>query len=492
MVDDKQNKKVSSSNKNQNDRNKARKNDPKKQNADQKGVNENKDKEHNNSNNDKKKVRQILSNKNRAQHNNVSSNGKTDGQNGSDKSVKGGLHKNNNNKNSKDQKGVGKNLKPIGNMSAKNDGNPSKATNASKDKNSKKNIAKADQEKSIKNSSTDNKNNNNNINNNSGTSIVEQQAKKKSKNKRRKRTSKKVIEGFKLVIRLLPPNLNESDFLNTIIPVVGNDFKNKFNIQYSYYFNGSIPSSPFEEPVHSRAYFVFSNIDDLKIVGSMISKLNFIDNENNLTNTHLFVSPYVKDPLIEETEETSTLAEEKSNSNSKNNRGEGTIQNDPLFKAFLKTLVEIDKNPQIAYNDGFSYFKSIDKEILREKAYEKKVLEKSEKALVELAGVDISSTNDDKAKSAKKKRKKKKKKKKSKEQKEIAKDVAKGTTKSKSKNNATNNNVVILEEAGKKELQKRKRGLKHNDKNSSLMNADSLASISLASMTQYSKTPWGS
>ncbi|CCH61643.1 hypothetical protein TBLA_0F01000 [Henningerozyma blattae CBS 6284] len=289
---------------------------------------------------------------------------------------------------------------------------------------------------------------------------------KKSANKLKDLANRHKPHGFKLVVRLLPPNLTEEQFIETIEPALGKDFKEKFNIFQSYYVQGESNSTPFHGPVHSRAYFILENMEDLKKLGEIIQKLEFIDDKDNLTRASLLLSPYVKD-LVDE----SLLIKKPSKANSK--VGEGTLQNDPLFKTFLKAtkLMKEEKDHHYAYND-FSLFKSLEEEESRQLKNKRVIKLRSKDALVRLAGAENPLTPNATETETDNKPKKKKKRKSKKEK--LSEDVLPTSTqfinspkKSKKKKGKDpvekNNNIVILEEAGKRELQKRKKLAKKTD-----------------------------
>ncbi|ONH67396.1 Nonsense-mediated mRNA decay protein 3 [Cyberlindnera fabianii] len=73
----------------------------------------------------------------------------------------------------------------------------------------------------------------------------------KQKRKRTRNKAKK-NKGVKVVVRLLPPNLEADDFFKTTAPLTGPQAA--FD---SYYIKGHYPTKPFKEPEFSRVYISF-------------------------------------------------------------------------------------------------------------------------------------------------------------------------------------------------------------------------------------------
>lgn len=64
----------------------------------------------------------------------------------------------------------------------------------------------------------------------------------------------------KLVIRLLPPSLTESNFLNQLAEYYP---YHATKINQFYFIQGSYPRTNFEIPIYSRAYLNFNNFQDM-------------------------------------------------------------------------------------------------------------------------------------------------------------------------------------------------------------------------------------
>ncbi|SMN22895.1 similar to Saccharomyces cerevisiae YGR072W UPF3 Component of the nonsense-mediated mRNA decay (NMD) pathway, along with Nam7p and Nmd2p [Maudiozyma saulgeensis] len=309
----------------------------------------------------------------------------------------------------------------------------------------------------------------------SGKNAPEKKVKNKNKsnrsnkNKLRNKMRKDVDQGFKLVLRHLPPNLTNEQFMDNLKPVIQDKKLAIFGIIDHYYRHGSLASNLFEKSVYSRAYFTFNSMEQLKEFGNSVRNLTFIDDKDNVSNPVLKVSPYVK---------------KIGNSNVTNRKHskklEGTIENDPIFKRFLKTikLMEEKDDSPYAFNN-ISIFKSLEKEIAKEKKLDAMIEKKTELAMIKLSGVDINKMNE-------KKKKKKEKKEKEKERKKVKKahEVENSSSESKKKKKKEkvsrrknkqkkdknvdkeeiNKNIVILEEAGKRELKNRMKILEEREK----------------------------
>ncbi|CCF57111.1 hypothetical protein KAFR_0C01160 [Kazachstania africana CBS 2517] len=264
----------------------------------------------------------------------------------------------------------------------------------------------------------------------------------RNKRNKRKRDRNRNSENdeFKLVMRLLPPNITEQSFKKTIEAVLGEDMFAKWKITDFYYVKGHYSSKLFTPPTYSRAYLTFQTMENLNDFSQKCHKISFVDDRDNATTAKFKISFYVK----------------KLNNNQHNPKlnMEGTLENDELFKNFMKSmkLMEDKEHPEFAFNT-FSILKPIEKEFAKQKMAEKLIEKKTEAALFYLAG------SNEKEKRKKKKSKKKtaegdrpkksKKRSRQKKRKAFAEDVQASVPK--------NNNIVILEAAGKKELQKRKR-----------------------------------
>lgn len=259
--------------------------------------------------------------------------------------------------------------------------------------------------------------------------------------------------GLKLVLRLLPPNLSEDQFLDTLKPEIG-DMK-KFGVVEWYYVQGHYSANFRSEPTYSRCYFSFNDMEHLEKLVKKVQPIKFVDDKDNAANAVIKVSAYNK----------RLVAGPAKGVQSKQSL-EGTINGDPLFQTFMKSLKTLEERTSDFSYAEVSILKPLEKELAKRKAVETEIQKKTEMALVALTG--------DKEKKSKSKGKKKNKKKDKTAKDEAGDATAEPTAsasrkrkKSKKKANAKadvkantaekNNNVVILEAAGRKELQRRKK-----------------------------------
>lgn len=291
---------------------------------------------------------------------------------------------------------------------------------------------------------------------------------KSNRSRRRDRSGKKdEIVGVKLVLRLLPPNLTKEQFTATLEPVMANFAQN--HVVDWYYVQGHYSSKFYAEPVYSRCYFVFETMEHLKDFVAKVRPIKFVDDKDNTTRAVIKVSPHVKKL---------TISSKKPARSSQ--ALEGTLEEDDLFQTFMKSLKLLEeKNSEYSFAN-ISILKPLEKELAKQKGIESAIQKKTEMALIELTG-----DNDKKSKEKEKRDKKKNKKKKGRSELEevgpspttdIAASQKRKRSKKKNKGTSTknneaksndaekNNNVVILEAAGKRELQRRNKLLKDKEK----------------------------
>lgn len=274
----------------------------------------------------------------------------------------------------------------------------------------------------------------------------------KPRNRRRDRGPKRPLPGVKLVLRLLPPTLTQDQLLETLEPVVG-DFS-QWHLLRWYYVQGYYTSKIFTQPVYSRCYFIFENMDCLKKFAELVEPLVFIDDKDNSAKAVLKVSSYCEsyDDECQKPTRTSTALE-------------GTLENDIFFQTFLKSMKLMEETPEYSYRD-INLLKPLEKELDKQKGLEQAIKKRSDMALIALAGEGKPKKGKKKKKSTQgndvkgvKSIKDNKDVKDSKDAKETKRKKVKykKTKKRDSQSNSSNNNVVIIEAAGKKELQRRKK-----------------------------------
>lgn len=254
---------------------------------------------------------------------------------------------------------------------------------------------------------------------------------------RRYRNANKAAAHFRLVVRLLPPNLTEGEFYNTLSPIADNEYLNQ-NVDERYFAAGHYSKNPFKLPTYSRAYLSFYDMHKLQDFAKKLSVVKFVDDRDTAMVPTLTTTPFVKKLF---TEESKGMQKSKA-------KLEGTLSSDKVFQTFLKSwqLMEQDKE-KYGYSE-LSVISSLERGLLKEKELKKRIKKQSERAIVELAG-DI---------------RKDKKSKKNNKQKKNKTDESSGEKKKKSKKKKSHpaadqnkNNIVIIEAAGRRELLRRER-----------------------------------
>lgn len=154
-------------------------------------------------------------------------------------------------------------------------------------------------------------------------------SKKTNKNQSRKRVrskankSQEVIEGFKVTIRLLPPNLTEEKFWEII-----HDYITENLIFSKYYFPGHYSIKPFKAPTYSRAYISFK---EAKIADEFVKAFKALPFEDDKESTiaQFTQSLYGPMPIIKPE---STISAPKSQSKNVIK----SLEDHPSFQMFLK------------------------------------------------------------------------------------------------------------------------------------------------------------
>ncbi|EDO16276.1 hypothetical protein Kpol_1053p12 [Vanderwaltozyma polyspora DSM 70294] len=322
---------------------------------------------------------------------------------------------------------------------------------------------------------------------------------KSDKSKRRRRRNKKKnvgkngdeeISGHKLVLRLLPPNLTEEKFWEIVTPAL--DKLENYEIESSYFVQGEYTNKPFQDPSYSRCYIIFKKFDKLKEAAQKLATVNFMDDKIDSAIARIRISPYNKSISVIPPNRPSRRSIE------------GTVESDSLFKTFIQSLQIMEEEKNHYEYSEVSLFKSLKKELSKRNELANVMNKRREQALIELAGAD--NKKDGSKKKKKKKKNKKKKSEKIKESedtnvnkgpsnvknKKIRKNKQKGSNSQKENHNNSiekNNNIVILEAAGKKELQRRKKLQKKNEMELSLNKLASLPSKNVEASSETNKQP---
>ena len=293
--------------------------------------------------------------------------------------------------------------------------------------------------------------------------------------------------GFKLVLRLLPPGLTEDEFVATLKPIFEEASIETRGIIEIYFVPGSGSLALFQEVVYSRGYLVFEEFEQMRQFATRVAELVFVDSGDNASKPSLQVSPYFKtldnSTLVaalskpvsdtgvstvtatdagDTTTATATPVKNQKKSGKRSKAIEGTIENTELFKMFVKSIAAIDKGETSSYmTENVSLLKSMDKELEKEKERLDAIERRTNSALLALAGGKdtVGTKNSSSGNSSNIKKKKKKRKKKEKEKQKVVGVSTKEKEKSKQKGRQitrVKNNVIIIEEAGRREMERRK------------------------------------
>lgn len=205
----------------------------------------------------------------------------------------------------------------------------------------------------------------------------------------------KYSQPIKIVIRLLPPNLTESEFWQTFNRFAEPDFLLDVNDQY--FVTGHYSDRPFELPRYSRAYVLFRQ-------RSSLEKFLFnIRNEEGFSFSDAKLQDQIPDIQVCDNNRMITIPSDDSNNKSwfKRTNLNNTIDLDPIFMKFLKALesgtdyegpyLSVQKKPvkKIRKVEG-----TVDKKKQKRRA-KKKEKKEEEKA------VDMNSKKDEKKKNKK-------------------------------------------------------------------------------------------
>ena len=314
-----------------------------------------------------------------------------------------------------------------------------------------------------------------------------------AKRKEYQRRKMEASRGFKLVLRLLPPGLTEDEFVTTLKPVFEEASLESRGITELYFVPGSGSLALFQEVVYSRGYLVFEGFEQMRQFAMRVAELVFVDSSDNASKPSLQVSPYFKTldnstlvaALSKSSQDTSvgtvtaadvntdaganandtktatvTVVKNQKKSGKRGKAIEGTIENTELFKMFVKSMAAIDKGETSSYmTENVSLLKSMDKELEREKERLDAIERRTNSALLALAGgkdsVGANNGSSNNGSNIKKKKKKRKKK----EKEKVVGVSAKEKEKTKQKGRQitrVKNNVIIIEEAGRREMERRK------------------------------------
>ena len=128
----------------------------------------------------------------------------------------------------------------------------------------------------------------------------------------------------KFVIRLLPPSLTESEFLNQLATYYP---YHASKICQFYYIQGHYPKTNFEVPIYSRAYVNFSNQHD------SLEFLNFLK-EKPFENEFDSIIPVIEKALFHKMVDTSANTSQKTLKESKKNLKRDDLVNNEIYNVY--------------------------------------------------------------------------------------------------------------------------------------------------------------
>ncbi|AGO12544.1 AaceriAER204Wp [[Ashbya] aceris (nom. inval.)] len=234
--------------------------------------------------------------------------------------------------------------------------------------------------------------------------------------------------GHKLVVRLLPPNLTEEEFYRTLCPRLPSEQFLEKTTRDRYYVPGHYSRKPFKLPTYSRCYLIFYDLTAAQTLGRILQNMTFVDDHDNATVPKLFLSPYVK--KMRNAGGHRQIQDQKM-------KLEGTLDKDPIFQIFTKSLMLMEENKDEYQYQDLHILHPLEKELKKRREVDGSIKKQVHDAMIELAG-EIERED-------KKKKRKKRKGQKSK------------NSKHEEKAPKENPNKVIFEEAGKREMKRRKR-----------------------------------
>jgi regulator of nonsense transcripts 3 len=154
------------------------------------------------------------------------------------------------------------------------------------------------------------------------------QPKQSSKSKRSKRSKLPKNEGFKIVIRLLPPNLKEDALWQKL--KLTTDLPSNSPVISKYFVQGKYSSKPFKTPVYSRAYIQFKNGTAAERFVQSFRNVVFEDEKESMVPTFM-QSLYPRMPEPETKPKTEPKGEDTTQDPAKS-----SLANIPAFKLFMK------------------------------------------------------------------------------------------------------------------------------------------------------------
>ncbi|SCU80473.1 LADA_0B07668g1_1 [Lachancea dasiensis] len=275
------------------------------------------------------------------------------------------------------------------------------------------------------------------------TTAGPENAKAKKRQKKTKGQNVRLTAQHKLVVRLLPPNLTEKQFFEVVFKALGSASGKSSDagffsqdVESHYYVPGHYSRKPFKQPTYSRAYLTFYEPAKVQDFVRTIGNLKFTDDTNNSMMPTMSASPYVKKLRTEDSKGVKGIK----------SRLEGSIEKDKIFQTFLKSLALLEEERDLYGYAELSVIQPLQKGLDRKREEEARIRHQGERAIIALAG--------EVTKEKSKRKKKSKTKKKVSDAGEPKKKTKKPTSKGSSEDKQ---NMVIIEAAGRRELQRRER-----------------------------------
>lgn len=288
----------------------------------------------------------------------------------------------------------------------------------------------------------------------------------------------------KLVVRMLPPMLTENQFWDTIDTTIFNDKQKYFDdngiVEQYFHQGGSLSrfaSISTRKKSFSRMYIIFKDLECARKFSIQVKDLMFTDSEDNSNKPALKISQYVK--LFINTSKRSRID---------NSSLEGTIEDDDIFKNFIKSMDYVKAHQFEEDMEGISMLRPIEAELKLKRKRTEAAAKAAEIALTKLSGTKVRSKkkrdkkkNGDDSSKKKSKKKRRRRKRKSKEER-LAEKMKNGS-------NTEIKNMVILEKAGQKILKERLKNEKKKGSNTSLPALKGNSSDSSGNNTSNKKVP---
>ncbi|KAI1337600.1 Smg-4/UPF3 family-domain-containing protein [Xylariaceae sp. FL0016] len=139
--------------------------------------------------------------------------------------------------------------------------------------------------------------------------------------------SKASAQGKKLVIRRLPPGLTEEEFWFKL----GGEWKEKNGrVDWTQWCAGTVTQDPSKSSYPARCYLHVLRTEDIQALNEVVQEINWEDNNKTFTDPVLIGPPYLEQAPYQKVPTTKKRVDPR----------QGTIDQDPEFMAFLRSLTE--------------------------------------------------------------------------------------------------------------------------------------------------------